>query len=314
VSHETTTHLSDERLQALLDGALSADEARASDAHVRSCAACHTRLETWQTLFAELDDLPSLAPSPSFQERVLEATPQRVGTGARVRGWLGIESEGPARQHVSPPRLQDFLEGRLAARTSARVEAHLDGCTVCRTELADYRAVARAVEALPHLAPSETFSERVMASVRIGQLARTALAPTTRRGRVAAWLRRAVPSTRRAWAAVLGAGVTPAVTVALVAYAVFSHPLVTVSTLGSFVWLKATGLTTSLGESALTPLQEQAFLTEAWSMFEALVQSPELAASLATLVSGLTLGALWVLYRNVIASHPGESGHAEPSL
>jgi hypothetical protein len=131
---------------------------------------------------------------------------------------------------------------------------------------------------------------------------------------VAAWLRRAVPSTRRAWAAVLGAGVTPAVTVALVAYAVFSHPLVTVSTLGSFVWLKATGLTTSLGQSALAPLQEQALLVEAWSMFEALVQSPELAAALATLVSGLTLAALWVLYRNVIASHPGESGHAEPSL
>lgn len=315
MSHESTfAHLSDERLQALLDGDLPAEEARASDAHVRSCTACQTRLDAWQALFSELDDLPSLAPSPAFRDRILEATPQQVGAGARVRGWLGIESERPAPEHVSAPRLQEFLEGRLAARTSARVEAHLDSCAVCRTELADYRTVARAIEALPRLAPSESFSERVMASVRIEQLARTALAPTTRRGRVAAWLRRAVPSTRRAWAAVLGAGVTPAVTVALVAYAVFSHPLVTVSTLGSFVWLKASGLAASLGQAALAPLQEQTLLARAWSMFEALVQSPELAAATATVASGLTLAALWVLYRNVFASHPGESGHAQPSL
>lgn len=314
VSHEHThLHLSDERLQGLLDGDLPADEAVAASAHVQECAQCRTKMEAWESLFVQLEDLPALSPSPAFRDRIVEALPRRAGAGARVRGWLGMESEGLVPTHVGSARLQDFMESRLAARTATRVEAHLDGCAVCRLELDGYRAVARAVESLPSLAPSEAFSERVMAGVRIEQLARAALAPTSRGERVLAWLRRAVPSSPRGWAAALGAGVAPAVTVALVAYAVFSHPLVTVGSLASFAWLKTSAWMGAVAQTVFGPLLQNALVAEVWSLTSSLLASPRVAAASATLLSALTLAALWVLYRNVFASHPEDRGYAQPS-
>ena len=43
------------------------------------------------------------------------------------------------------------------------------------------------------------------------------------------------PQTRQAWAALSGVAVTPAVSVGLVFYAVFSHPTLTIGSLASFV-------------------------------------------------------------------------------
>jgi anti-sigma factor RsiW len=315
VSHEHTDgHLSDERLQALLDGDIPAGEARAAHAHVQGCPGCRSRLETWEALFVELADLPALSPSPAFRERILASVPQSVGAGARVRGWLGLEVGGPVAAHVGSARLQEFMEGRLAARTATRVEAHLDGCAVCRGELDGYRAVARAVERLPVLEPSEAFGERVMARVRVEQLVRTALAPTSRSQRLVAWLRRAVPSGPRGWSAALGVGVAPAVTVALAIYAVFSHPLVTVGGLASFAWFKASTFVGGVTGALLGPLADSTLALQAWSWVEPLVGSAPLAAASATILSALTLAAVWILYRNVFASDLEDHGYAQSTL
>lgn len=314
VSFEHTTHLNDERLQALLDGELPAREARTAHAHVQECGACRTRLEAWETVFMELGDLPSLAPSPAFRERVLEALPRPGGAGAKVRGWLRLDGDAAMPTHVGPARLQEFMEGRLAARTSARVEAHLDGCAVCRGELQGYQAVARAVERLPVLTPSDAFRERVMAGVRVESLARAVLAPTSRTERLLAWARRAIPSSPRGWAATLGVATAPAVIAALAVNAVFSHPLVTVGGLASFVWLKLSSFAGGAVGAVSAPLMDNALVSQVWAMVEPLLASSRLVAASATVLSALTLAALWILYRNVLASDPEDHGYAQSTL
>ncbi len=309
------THLSDERLQALLDGDLSDREAGAAHAHVRSCDACRLRMNDWQALFAGLDGLPTLVPSPAFRERVLEqAAPRPAGAGARVRGWLRLEGDAAQPAHVGAARLQEYMEGRLAARTAARVDAHLDACAVCRRELDAYRQVGEAVASLPALAPQEGFAEAVMARMRIEQLAYAALQPTTRTARVMAWLRNAVPSSPRGWAAALGVGVVPAVVASLALYAVFSHPLVTIGSLVSFGWLKVSAALGALSDSVLAPLLANPLASHAWTLVEPILASSRLTALSATALSAFTLAALWILYRNVFASDSEEHGYAQSTL
>jgi hypothetical protein len=269
-------------------------------------------MEAWEHLFEDLSALPAHAPSPAFRERILETLPRRTGAAARVRGWLGLEGEATA--HIGSPRLQDFMDRRLGARTAARVEAHLDACAVCRLELDGFRAVARSLEYLPRLEPSADFAERVLAEVRIGQLARTVQAPTTTRERVLAWLRRAVPSTPRGWAGALGTTVAPVATLALVVYTVFSHPLVTLGNLLSFAWLKGSNLADRVVDGVSAPVRDNALVLEAWALVEQTLQSPTLTAAAAALMSGLTMAALWILYRNVFASHLEDGGYAHLSI
>jgi anti-sigma factor RsiW len=318
VSRQHDDHLSAERLQALLDGEIPDREAVAARAHVDACPRCRAEMESWEVLFEDLSELPRLVPSAAFRERILDSLPRRAGARGRMRalahGLLGVEGERPHAGHVGSARLQDLMDGRLAARTAARVEAHLDACAVCRLELDGFRALAGALATLPQLAPSEDFSERVMARIRIGELARAALAPTTRRERVFAWLRRAVPTTPRGWAAALGASVAPVVTLVLVVYSVFSHPLVTLGSLTSFARLKGSALAErALGGVGAGWFESPAVL-QAWTFLVEAFRSPTLAAASAALLSGLTMAALWVLYRNVFASHPEDGGYARLSL
>lgn len=308
-------HLSDERLQALLDGDLSDQESGVARAHVRGCDACRHRMESWEALFVELAELPTLAPSPAFRERVLEAAaPRPAGAGARVRGWLRLEGDAAHPTHVGGARLQEYMEGRLVARTAARVEAHLDACAVCRRELDAYEAVGRALSRLPALAPSEHFAEGVMAGFRVEQLARTVLQPTTRTARVMGWLRNAVPSSPRGWAAALGVGVVPAVVASLALYAVFSHPLVTVGSLASFAWLKVSSALALLVDSVAAPLLTNPLTARAWTLLEPVLASSRLTALGATALSAFTLAALWILYRNVLASDSEGHRYAQSTL
>jgi anti-sigma factor RsiW len=311
--HDRPDHLSAERQQAYLDGDIPAPDAAVVEAHVASCARCRSQLEAWQTLFEDLSDLPSWSPSPVFRERILETLPAPAAARVtRVRGWLGLTA--PVSEHVSSSRLQEYLDRRLRGRTAARVEAHLDSCAPCRLELDSFRALSTALGKLPALEPTEVLSERVMAELRIQQLAAAALAPTSRRERVAAWMRGAVPRTPRGWAAALGTAVAPAATVVLLARAVFSNPLVTLDNLAAFGWLKGSDAAGRVVETLGGPALESSFMAQAWSVLGQALESSAATAGLAALLSGLTLGALWILYRNVIASHPEDGGYAHLSI
>jgi anti-sigma factor RsiW len=64
-------HLTDADAQRLVDGVLSADEAREAERHVLGCAACGATVETYRLLASALDDL-DVPPLPDdFTDGVL---------------------------------------------------------------------------------------------------------------------------------------------------------------------------------------------------------------------------------------------------
>lgn len=65
--------------------------------------------------------------------------------------------------------LDDYLDGRLSAEQRARVDSHLQGCEVCRTELATARRLCAALSALPVAEPDPSFFENALRRARTGQ-------------------------------------------------------------------------------------------------------------------------------------------------
>jgi len=287
-------HLGDERIQDWLDGGLSESETARIEAHLEECPRCRAEVEGWQALMGELAVLDQLAPRAGFGGRVLDAVaspaPVAVPLAARVRAWLH-----PSEAHPATARLQELADGTLGLRAAARVRRHLGGCPDCRAEAQRWVAMVDAVKALPRLAPSPDFARAVMSRVRIAPPPRHSLA----RRSLARVRALAGPGHRAAWAAAAGVAFTPAITAALIAHAVFSHPLVTVGNLGAFVWLKGSTLAVTLGGGLTDGLIDSASVFRAWSAVGSL--SPTVAG--AGLLGGcaLTLASGWVVYRNVIA-------------
>ena len=303
-------HLSAELMQGFLDGEVSPREAARVQEHTASCARCRSELEAWKTLFGELGALAEVTPSPAFRERVLEAVPRgqpaREPLRGRVTRWVGrVFGRQPALAaavlHPAPEGLQDFLDGALARTEALGIEGHLHGCRECRREVESWRRVMASVEALPSLDPSPEFSERVMAHVRV-QLALVTAKPTVAE-RLQLIVGSVTPRTRRRVAALAGAGVTPAVTLGLLAYAVFSHPLVTLGNLLSFAWLQGSERVAVVGSDVVQRTTESAALFRAYQALEVVLASPGTAALAFTGLAGLTLTAVWVLYRNVLAGN-----------
>jgi len=306
---DTHTHLASERIQALLDGDLPAREAHALRAEAESCPRCRAELEGWEILFQDLGSLPVLAPSESFRDAVLDQLPEP----RRQRLLATLFGRRDARGHASAEELQEHLDGRLAARASVRLEEHLGRCAACRSELESLHAVVAGLESLPALAPSSGFAEAVMARYRVEQLAQVAMAPTSRRGRVLAWARSRVPSSGRGWAAALGAATAPAVTLALALQAVFSHDLVTVGNLISFLGFKLSSLLETVTGAVSGWASDYALLGRAWDVLQIVAASPSLAATLAVAATGTCLAAGWILYRNLVLPAGEEGLYAQAS-
>lgn len=302
----THNHIDAERMQALLDGELSPREARTLRAELDGCPRCRAEFEGWQLLFDELEELPALAPSAHFGDRVLESLPVPERRPVLTRLFGRRSAQG----HASSTELQEHLDGRLAARSAARLEEHLAGCARCRSEMDGLHRVVRELDALPTVAPSPDFGEAVMAAVRVQLMTEMVMAPTSRWERALRWLRSRVPSSGPGWAAVLGVGTAPAVVLALVVQAVFSHELVTVGNLAAFLGFKLAGLwdaTLALMPRALidNPVLSALGTGAAW-----LSASPALMAAAAVAVSGTVLGATWILYRNLLLPGMEDGAHA----
>jgi hypothetical protein len=177
------------------------------------------------------------------------------------------------------------------------VRRHLAACTDCRADAQRWVALVDGLAALPRHAPSPGFAHAVMSQVRIAPAGAAAHSLARRlldRGRALAG-----PRQRMAWAAAAGVAFTPVVTVGLIAYAVFSHPLVTVGNLATFVWLKGAALADALGAGLLGGVSESASILRAWSAVGSL--SPTTAGAGLLAMCALTLTSAWVVYRNVIA-------------
>lgn len=303
-----TQHLSAEGLQAFLEGELPAGERARAEEHLASCAHCTAEIDLWRTVFQSLDDLPTLVPSEPFAERVMAGVvaPEPLSLVARVRGRLGLPA---GVGHLAQERLQDFAEGTLPIPQAARVRTHLDGCPTCAGQADAWRATFAALERLERLAPADGFADRVMA--RVGVPAPVA-ARTPEWRRALGWVAALVPQTRQAWATVSGVALTPAVTLGLVLWTVFSHPTLTAGALASFAWWKVSELAAAAWQATASVALESAGLFEVYSFFGSLALSPMALAGAFLALSAGTVAATWVLYRNLFVSHPldGRVAHA----
>jgi len=98
-------HLSPERIQDLLEGAIPRRRRQGATAHLAACGACRTEVEAWKFLFQTLEALPALEPSPGFQARVMAAV-DLGRSPAPVPAWkrLPAEAVAVARKLVPSPR------------------------------------------------------------------------------------------------------------------------------------------------------------------------------------------------------------------
>jgi anti-sigma factor RsiW len=72
----------EKKLVAYLDGKLTIAERRQFAAHLAICAACQERAAGFRSVWNALDELPALAPSPAFDNRVrarVRQEPRRAG-------------------------------------------------------------------------------------------------------------------------------------------------------------------------------------------------------------------------------------------
>jgi hypothetical protein len=133
-------------------------------------------------------------------------------------------------------------------------------------------------------------------------------------GRLAARVRVLVPRSRRAWAAISGVAVTPVVTLGLVLWTVFTHPAITVSGLASFAWWKAQELVTLAWGAATSRAMESTQLFGILSWLRSLALSPVALVALFLVFSAGMVAATWVLYRNLVKTHPVDAGYGHASL
>ena len=305
-------HLSAERLQAFLEEELPKRERRLVEEHLGSCPRCAGELEAWKTLFSDLGDLHGFRPHEGFTERVMTRVqvPEPSTLPVRVRGhlaaFLGLGQTG----HIDNGIAQDLVDGLLPGREAARVRRHIESCGACAHQVEGFARVVRKLDALPRLAPPASFADGVMARV---QLTRQATATQTKPSTASSeWMvaaRRLLPSTRRAWAALSGAAVTPAVTLGLVAYAVFSHPALTLGSLLSWMSWQITDLAAAGWSAGMGILAQGVGALGLQGALDAAAAAPLAIAGVAVAYSALVVLALRVLYKNLVTARAVGIGH-----
>jgi anti-sigma factor RsiW len=208
--------------------------------------------------------------------------------------------------HPMPDRLEAYVEGSLDGADAAVLESHLASCARCESEVVEIRSLFDALAALPELAPSAGFAERVMKDVRVRQ-------PVLER--VNQWLDRLAPSTNRGWAIATAMVAMPALVATAGLWWLLSHPSVTAQGL----WLFAT----TQGAEALGAGWQWGLTMFAGSALAAWLSGVlELAASLGRGGLGMALAtfatmtvvSVYVLYENLFRPTARRADHASYSF
>ena len=82
LSHPTAT-----RLQAFLEASLEGAERAVVESHLTHCDRCQAEVAELRSLFAALDGLPMLEPTPGFTDRVMERVKVRRPVAVTVAAW-----------------------------------------------------------------------------------------------------------------------------------------------------------------------------------------------------------------------------------
>lgn len=295
-------HLKIEQIQAFLDGSLPIGEQDAVREHASICARCQSEFEAWELLYAELEELPSLVPSPGFARRVMDEVvipSPAPALGDRLRSWVAKAAGAVV---LTPEVLQDYLDGTLAQGQMARVATKIAESPEAQQQLSEWQTVFGGLGSLGHETPSDSLHHRIMAQVRVHQLMLTVQTPTTTWERMMALGGAVMPRTQKAWAVVSGIAVTPASVVVLMGYAIFTSSSMTPMDLLSFAAWKSRDALSALGDGALGAVTDSPQALQLFSSAGALTSSPLLAVAGVFTFAVLSGMALWVLYKNLFAT------------
>jgi anti-sigma factor RsiW len=312
MTQEHNGHIDPERMQAFLDGEISQEEMAVVQEHTVYCARCRSEIEAWEMLFSDLDELEDEGPSVEFADRVMAGLAEPTTVEVDAKGWLWQGGRGVSARHLTPGRIQDYLDVRLSARRVNQVQLHLSQCELCSSEMERCETVMTALDGLPQLTPSDGFSERVMAQWRVESLI-SAVAPPSVPTRIKTWLGGFLPVTRKGWAVATSAAAVPPAIVAFLSFFVFSHPLVTPTTLASFLWWKISDVGAAFTSGVRGAVLESATLFKAYALFDAAAGSPLILGAGAFVFCFMVLAALWVLYRYLIATQSVNGRYAQVS-
>lgn len=86
----TTAHLTEETLEQMVEGTLSATDRARAASHLEGCARCGAELDAYRALFAALGSLPRFAPSEAFADAVMARVriAPAASSMARLQRWL----------------------------------------------------------------------------------------------------------------------------------------------------------------------------------------------------------------------------------
>jgi len=205
--------------------------------------------------------------------------------------------------HPANEEVEAYVAGSLSAADRATLESHLAGCPECTTEVEEWRALFAALAALPQIEPTPGFADRVMAQVRVIQPWHV---------RVAAMLRRFLPTTTKGW---------------LLLSAILALPLVTlggaVTWLASRPWLSLGDLWIYLGfrleefmagvarQLAVLVLGNQTSISVLKGIHQTMTSIGAPGVGIAALVGAAVMTlSVWTLYQNLFRESTRGGSHA----
>ncbi len=312
MSHDNR-HLDSEALHAFLENTLPEGERAVVEHHLGECARCSSELEGWSLLFAELGELPELAPTPGFADRVMAELPRPRPFWVRAAGWLGARGSDA---HLSPDRVQDYLDEVIRGKGLRDAETHLAACGECREVVEGWTPIFTSLGELPRLAPSPGFVDRVMAAFAAAPApAHPARVPVLRHlvARAAGSARKLIPSTRKGWTVAGGIAAAPVAALLAVVGGVVLHPLLTFRDLGIYLFLRGSEWTQVGVGWITTQVVETPALYWLLTLLESAMAAPAVALGGLVALWGVTLASAWVLYRQVIAPMRMATHHVQAS-
>jgi anti-sigma factor RsiW len=193
--------------------------------------------------------------------------------------------------HPTPDQLETLVEGGLAEAERATLERHLVTCERCRAEVEEWRALFTTLAALPQLAPSAGFADRVLAGVRSRPSWST---------RAAAALARLQPRTTTGWALVAACLTLPAIVATALLAWVLTRPGLDLQTLAVFLRDRAADLVLSFAGDVATTAMETTIAVRIAALVERILAAGPTELGLAAAVfATMTFVSAWVLYRNL---------------
>lgn len=304
--HDRNSHLDATTLQALLDGELTRETVGSLRDHVSACVRCREQFESWQAVFDCLDRI-GRAPVPfGFAERAMQRLREEGITAVpqvRVPAPQLVAADADASSHPPSDLILGLFDNVLPESDAERLRSHLAACDSCAEEGHRWSGLFTQLDGLGHVDPPRGFAASTMRRVRQSR----SMGIRHRAARIA---RRALPATRKGWAAVAGVATAPATVAAALLWVVFSNPLVTPSALASFAgWKVGDGLG-AVGSAILDLAGQSLGAFQAFQMVDLLTSSPALAGLSVLAFSALTASAAWVLYKYLFSNQRLEYARA----